>query len=127
AGFIVPACCGHPHPFGKELKILIVSFTFPPQVGGVSEVAHTQAAGFAARGHQVSVATEYDAARQAGAAEGGITVRQFKIGSTLQGGSALAGEELVYKNFIAEEAADVILVHCWQNRATDEAIAALPR
>lgn len=109
------------------MKILIISFTFPPQVGGVSEVALTQALGFAARGHEVSVATEYDAARQSGPAEGGINIRQFKIGGTLGGATRYMGEEEAYRKFITTEPADVMLLHCWQNRATDEAIPALPQ
>ena len=61
------------------MKILIFSFTFPPQVGGVAEVARTQAAGFAARGHEVTVATAFDARRVKEHAPSGVIVRQFEV------------------------------------------------
>ena len=108
------------------MKILIVSFTFPPQVGGVAEVARTQAVGFAARGHEVTVATEFDPRRDQTHGFGRFTVRQFKVaGSDVSGGCR--GEIAAYQDFIATHEADILLFNCWQNWATDMAIPTLPR
>lgn len=101
------------------MKILIVSFSFPPQVGGVAEVARTQAQGFAARGHQVTVATVVDAARTDAHAFGKLTVRQFQISGNFLVGRGYRGDVAAYQEFIAREPFDIILIHCWQNWAPD--------
>ena len=78
------------------MKILIVSSSFPPEVGGVAEVARTQAAGFVARGHQVAVATGWHPTRTDTDAPSGVAVRQFRVtGSNNTGGCH--GEVVAYQ------------------------------
>jgi glycosyltransferase involved in cell wall biosynthesis len=109
------------------VKILIVSFTFPPEVGGVAEVARTQACGFAARGHEVTVATTFDPCRTPERWPPGVEVRQFRVTGSFEFGRGYAGELRAYQEFIGRQPADVMLFHCWQNWAVDVVFPALPR
>jgi glycosyltransferase involved in cell wall biosynthesis len=109
------------------LKILIISFSFPPQVNGVAEVAQTQARGFAARGHDVTVATKFDEARDGRRTSERITVRQFKISGAFEARTGYCGELEAYQRCIAQEPVDIILINCWQNPLTDLAIPVLFR
>ena len=109
------------------MRIVIVSFTFPPQVGGVAEVARTQAVGLARRGHTVSVVTTFDSQRTDAQAPEGVQVRQFDIRGSYQARLGYHGEVSAFQDFIANTPADVILFHCWQNWAVDTAIPALAR
>ena len=104
------------------MKILIVSFTFPPQVGGVAEVARTQAVGFTQRGHEVSVVTTFDPLRTAAHAPAGVQVHQFDVQGTFQAGRSYLGAVAAYQDFIAREEFDIILIHCWQNWGSDLAV-----
>lgn len=101
------------------VKILIATFSFPPQTGGVAAVAQVQATGWAARGHDVTVACEFDPARPANFSLGPVRVRQFKIGGSFEAGRGYHGEVAEYQHFIANEPADIILCHCPQMWPTD--------
>jgi glycosyltransferase involved in cell wall biosynthesis len=109
------------------VKIIIVSFTFPPQVGGVAEVARTQAVGLTRRGHEVSVVTTLDPRRTDTRAADGIKVRQFDIQGSFQARAGYRGEIDAFQDFIANTSADVILFHCWQNWAVDTALPSFAR
>jgi glycosyltransferase involved in cell wall biosynthesis len=107
------------------MKILIVTFTFPPQVGGVAEVARTQAIGFSCRGHEVIVATTRDERRRPEDAPAGVAIQEFAVRGSYLAGKGYHGEIAAFQEFIARSPADVILFHCWQNWATDLSIPAL--
>lgn len=92
----------------------------------MAEVARTQAAGFVARGHQVTVATGWHAARTEAHAPPGVSVRQFRVSGTLAIGGC-QGEVAAYQEFLVREPADVILFHCWQDWAADAAQPVLAR
>jgi glycosyltransferase involved in cell wall biosynthesis len=109
------------------VKILIVTFNFPPQVGGVAEVARTQAAGFAARRHDVTVATEFDPLRVTNHKDGPFAIRQFKITGSYLAGAGYRGELAEFQTFVATEPFDFILIHCWQNWGVDVAAAVFDR
>ncbi len=94
-------------------------------MGGVGEVARTQAHGLAARGHEVVVATSFDPNRTAERSLLNLIVRQFKIDGFFVPGGNYRGEAASYQDFIAQEPADIILCHCWENWATDLAVPAL--
>lgn len=111
----------------RRVKILIVSFTFPPEVGGVAEVARTQAAGFAKRGHEVTVATTFDSRRTDADLPAGVKVKQFNVAGSFLAGAGYRGEIAAYQDFIASASADIILFHCWQNWATDLATPVLAK
>jgi glycosyltransferase involved in cell wall biosynthesis len=107
---------------GQDVKILITSFTFPPQANGVAEVARTQSAGLAARGHEVTVATGFDAARSPADSPPGVTVRQFRVSGAGNIRGGCRGETAAYGQFIASYEGDIILCNCWEIWATDAAI-----
>ena len=107
------------------MKILIVSFTFPPELGGVAEVARTQVNGFTRRGHEVSVATTFDARRTPDHAPAGVKIHQFRVHGSYQAGKGYRGEVAEYREFMAHCPADVILFHCWQAWPVDAVIPAL--
>jgi glycosyltransferase involved in cell wall biosynthesis len=108
-----------------KLKILIITFNFAPQIGGVADIASTQASGFLARGHEVCVATEFNAARQNQDCPKGVCLQQFKIGNSLADAHADPFELKAYQQYILNGGWDAILVNCWQNRATDIALPLL--
>jgi len=108
------------------MKIIVTSFTFPPQANGVSHIAYAQALELAARGHQVTVATDFDSQRDTSAFPS-FRVRQFKVWGNASLKIRHHGETRAYQDFIASEPADVILFNCWQNWATEVAVPAFPR
>jgi glycosyltransferase involved in cell wall biosynthesis len=110
-----------------DLKILVSSFTFPPQADGVSEAARTQSAGFAERGHEVTVATGFVAARTLADSPPGVTVRQFKVSGAGNVRGGCQGDTAGYGQFIASYDGDIILCNCWQVWATDVAIDFFPK
>lgn len=107
------------------MKILLVTFSFPPELGGVAEVARTQVNGFVKRGHDVSVVTTFDARRTTAHAPAGVPVHQFRVGGSFQAGRGYEGEVAQYREFLARHQADVVLFHCWQAWSTDTAIPVL--
>jgi glycosyltransferase involved in cell wall biosynthesis len=108
------------------LRILVTSFTFPPQANGVAEVAKAQAAGLAGRGHEVSVATGFDSAGSIEHWPAGVTVKQFKVAGSAHLWGGCQGETALYQQFISAYKGDVILCNGWQNWATDLAIPFFP-
>jgi glycosyltransferase involved in cell wall biosynthesis len=107
------------------VKILVVTFTYPPELGGVAEVARTQVNGFVRRGHEVSVATTYDARRTTEHAPAGVKIHQFRVSGSFQAGRGYHGEVAEYRKFLAHHPADVVLFHCWQAWPTDTAVPVL--
>jgi len=89
-------------------------------------VTRTQATGFVARGHQVTVATGWHPARTDGIASSGVTVRQFRVTGTLAA-HGCSGEVAAYQEFLVREPADIVLFHCWQDWAADAAHPVLAR
>ncbi len=108
------------------MRILVTSFTFPPQANGVAEAARTQSAGLAARGHEVTVATGFDAARSPEHSPPGVTVRQFKVSGAANIRGGCQGDTAGYGRFIASYGGDIILCNCWQIWTTDVAIQFFP-
>jgi glycosyltransferase involved in cell wall biosynthesis len=117
----------HPH---LEVKILISTFTFPPNKDGVAEAAWSMACGFADGGHEVVVCTGYLPERVQEQPRQGIRVKSFKVKS----GWRFSGESLEEKQrmqqFILDEQPDLILCHCWEIWSSvfaEEVFPQLPR
>lgn len=105
------------------MKILIATFTYPPEANGVSHVAHAQVTGLTARGHKVTVVTAINKERNLNQMKGeGVEVIQFDVkgNGNIRGGCS--GEIEKYQEFIANFNADVMLFHCWQIWSTNLAI-----
>ena len=103
------------------MKILVTSFTYPPQANGVAEIAKAQATLLAKRGHDVSVATAYDPERKSAHSEG-VPVHEFRIEGDFDPKIGYHGEIKEYQQFIAAYPADIILFNCWQNWCVDLAL-----
>ena len=101
------------------MRILITTFTFPPQANGVSEVAAAQAYGLARRGHQVTVATSFDPARENWTCPHGIQIREFKLSGGAREAAGSPEEVKRFQTFIREFAADVMVCHSFTQWSTD--------
>lgn len=109
------------------MKILVTSFTFPPQANGVSEVARTQSAGWAALGHEVTVATGFDSARSPAHSPPGVSVKQFSVSGSACIRGGCQGDTAAYGQFIGSYDGDIILCNGWEIWATDVAIPFFPK
>ncbi len=107
------------------MRLLLTTFTYPPEANGVAEVVRAQVAGFVAHGHHVTIATGYDPSRTPSPPDANPQVQQFRI---QQGpiASQCSGPDVDhYLQFIREFQADIIISHCWQIWSTNLAIEAL--
>jgi glycosyltransferase involved in cell wall biosynthesis len=109
------------------MRILLTTFTFPPQANGIAESAQAQAFGLAKRGHQVTVATDYDAQRSACSWPEKVEVREFNVRGWQNLRIGITGEVQQYQDFLVSHRADILFCNAWQNWATDLAILASPR
>ena len=109
------------------MKVIISTFSFAPQTGGVAAVAEAQAVGLTARGHEVTVACEFDPRRPRDFSVGTVKVRQFKISGSYELGRGYHGEVREYQEFLASEPADILLCHCPQSWPVDLALPVFPR
>lgn len=102
-------------------RILITSFTFPPQRNGVSHVVASHAAGLANLGYDVAVVTGGDASRAIADAPAGVRVFEFDTSGSARRfrGGGYHGDIQGYQKFIATYDADAIICHCWQIWSTD--------
>lgn len=109
------------------MKILIVTFTFPPEANGVSHVADAHAKGFLSKGHRVSVATSFNPERNIGQLrKEGMEIFQFNVKGSGNIRVGYSGDIKSYQKFLADCDADIILFHCWQAWSTNLAIPMFP-
>jgi glycosyltransferase involved in cell wall biosynthesis len=102
------------------MKILITTFTFPPEENGVSLVTYAHALCFAKRGYHVSVATNFNEKRNVEEfRKRGINIYQFKIKGSANIREGYRGQIDDYKTYLINQDADIILFHCWQSWPTD--------
>jgi glycosyltransferase involved in cell wall biosynthesis len=105
------------------MRIGIFTFSFPPDVNGVSRVTYAHAAGFAKHGHSVVVVTSKNPFRDFLSIEKeGITVREYDV----KGWRRYTGEIQAYQEYLLDNDLDVILFHCWQSWPVDLAMPVLP-
>ena len=90
------------------MKILITSFTYPPNKDGVAEAASSLAIGLRERGWDVEVATEKLDQRKV-LSEGGIPVHEFSITGTPHRRDPYRGEIVEYYRLLIEGKWDVII------------------
>ncbi|MGN7872172.1 glycosyltransferase family 4 protein [Roseateles sp. 22389] len=112
------------------MRILITTSTFPPQSGGVAEVAARQVAALRGMGHEVKVLSGGDP--QATDAEEGVQRLPIRPGRfpCYAAGDALGihdpARRAVYLDAVRAARADVIVSHCWQAWNTDWLFDAQP-
>src|ERR1043166_5478552 len=98
------------------MKLLITTPTCAPQVNGVAEGVRAHAQGVVRLGHDVTIATAFDANRND---SGGANprVEQFKVTGNAQLG--YHGEVERYRAYVANWTGDAVLLHCFQTWSTD--------
>ncbi len=106
------------------MKLLIISFTFPPQHDGVAHVAAAQAYGLAALGHDVTVATGFEPTRTDFSPAPNLKIVQFKVDGCAHILNRYRGDIQQYIDFVAGFPADVIMCNAWHIWATDLAVRA---
>ena len=95
------------------MKILISSFSFPPNKDGVAEAASTMAAGFLERGWEVDVATSTTTPPRAGTAWNGARVHEFSITGTGHPKLPFRGDVSQYRTFLKAGAWDVVVFQAY--------------
>lgn len=97
-----------------KAKILITTFTFPPNKDGVAEAARSMAYGLADSGYEVIVATGYLPERTNFEPHPGVRVEQFDVISNWKFVGKSLEEKERMRQFILNEQPAVILCHCWE-------------
>ncbi|HUA67286.1 MAG TPA: glycosyltransferase family 4 protein [Candidatus Saccharimonadales bacterium] len=104
------------------MKILITTFTYPPNRDGVAEHSTVLANGLARRGHAVTVATEFHPDRKLDALDANPRVEQFKISGLANWRIGIRGETVAYQKFLHNYKGDLILFSCWDVWSTSLAL-----
>ncbi len=94
------------------LKILITSFTYPPNKDGVSEATRSMAEGLASKGHIVIVATAYHKDRKEGK-HNGVDVVSFKISNQGIWKIPSGPEAERFSRFVLSCKPDILINQCW--------------
>src|SRR5882724_5648201 len=95
------------------MKILITTFTYPPNADGCAEASSVLARGMARRGHDVTVATEFHPDRKPDTPEANPRVQQFKISGTANWRVGVQGEIEAYQKFLRNFSGDLAVFECW--------------
>lgn len=98
------------------MKLLLCCEFYHPSIGGVQEVMRQLAERFAARGHEVTVATTYLPERDFDQLNG-VAIASFRVSGNLARG--LEGELDAYHRFLIESDFDAILVKAAQQWTFD--------
>lgn len=98
-------------------KILIASFTFPPNKDGVAEAANSMAIDLASQGYEIVVCTGHLEERENLCPHPGVRVEQFSL-DNWRPHSGPQDEALRMQNLIVAEAPNVIICQCWDIWAT---------
>lgn len=95
------------------MKILIASFTFPPNKDGVSEAAAVMAAGFLGKGWEVEIATSPTTPARKTVTWNGANINEFIIEDDSYPKQFCAGEVDRYRSFLKKGNWDVIVFHAY--------------
>jgi len=98
------------------MKILITIFSYPPNADGCAEAASVLARGLAARGHDVTVATEFHPRRTPDAPDANPRVVQFRLSGNASlriGVQGEPAERAAYENFLRAFDGDLIIFETW--------------
>jgi glycosyltransferase involved in cell wall biosynthesis len=111
----------------RRFRILIVTFTFPPNKDGVAEIARAMAENFAAHGHSVTVATGYSPERTSELFGNGIRVKQFRVSGSTNFREGISGEADLFEKFVASFDGDFLISHGWHTWSEALAERAFPK
>ena len=93
------------------MKILIASFTFPPNKDGVSEAAAAMALGFVAKGWEVAATALPIEPARSSLTWHGVTIHEMKIQGNGSPKRPFEGDVEVYRQLVAKGDWDAILFH----------------
>ena len=96
------------------VKILIISFSFPPNKDGVSEAAAAMAFGFANRGWHVHVLTETTSPARKSDVCHGVRIFEFSSTGGKRPGMRILGGETSYTDFLLCGGWDLIVIHAYE-------------
>lgn len=108
------------------MRLLITTPTYAPQVNGVAQVVRAHVEHFVCSGHQVTVATGFDPAREPTPPGANPRIVQFDVTGCGHPRWPYRGEVRAYQDFIRAWQGEVMLCHCWQIWSTDLAVRCLP-
>ena len=108
------------------MKILVATFTYSPNVDGVSEAAGTMVRNFRHAGHEVYVATSPGDKPADAINDGEVSVQRFLIAGAPALAAGFHGESQAYRDFIASLDPDVIIFHGWDTWPVEIALPLLP-
>ena len=94
------------------MKILITSFTYPPNKDGVSEATRSMAAGLASMGHEVSVATSHHRKRE-NKILNDVKVTSFNLSNSGVWIDPSGVESDRFIQFVKNTDPDILINHCW--------------
>jgi glycosyltransferase involved in cell wall biosynthesis len=99
-------------------RILLTTFTFPPNQDGVAMASANLARGLAERGYEVTVATAYQRDR-IDAHSPQVTVVQFAIEDFANLRKESSGQAKEYVRFVRSFPCDIIICECWPSWSTE--------
>jgi len=106
-------------------KILLTTFTFPPQRNGSCHLALQYACGLRDKGYEVEILTSPDARRTPADCDG-FRVVEFDVRGNNRLGNPVRGQVKAYQDYLRAYDGDLILFNGWHSWATEEAIPVLP-
>ena len=95
------------------MRILIVTFTFPPNKDGVAEAAALGAQAFLERGWEVEVATEPVLPARSSLYWHGMRIHEFSIRGSPYFRDPYRGQVGKYKDFLISGSWDVVIFHAY--------------
>ena len=107
------------------MRLLITTPFYAPQLNGVAQVVQAHVQHFVRAGHQVTVATGFDPAREPTPPGANPTVVQFHVTGCAHPRAPFRGQVQAYQEFLRGWVVDVIMCHCWQIWSTDLAVPCL--
>ncbi len=95
------------------MKILIATFTFPPNKDGVSSSAAAMVTGFLEKGWQVEVATEPSVPQRSGTEWSDVHIHEFAVTGTGHPKRPFGGDLEQYRNFLETGDWDLVIFHSY--------------
>jgi glycosyltransferase involved in cell wall biosynthesis len=112
---------------GQVYKILICTYSYPPEINGMSHVVFEHSIGLSNRGYDVSIATTYNKKRKPYVSSDRIKIYQFKTYGQGRVGGNFRGDVDGYRKFLVESKFDLIIFHGWECWSTELSIPILNR
>ena len=97
----------------NRFKILIATFTFPPNKDGVAEAASVMARAYLKHGWEVEIATEPTIPPREEKTWEGMPIHEFRISGTPHSRYPFRGETDAYRDFLRSGSWDVVIFHAY--------------